>query len=83
MSRPKTLNGYFIKKGEYFSFYGFPEPCYDEVIKTIAPRFEIFFKHKFTLYEDPFLYTPPIMTNKEDWADFLGNEYLDAFMGEE
>lgn len=38
-----TLNGNFIKPGEDFTYYGFPEP------RKNGPRFEIFFKSQMTL----------------------------------
>ena len=50
----KTPNGYFIKEGEDFLYYGFPEPWFDKNSKYLKPGFEIFFTHEFTKYEDPY-----------------------------
>ena len=44
----KTLNEYFVKKGDDFPFCGFPEPWADETNKRIKPRYEIFYDHAFT-----------------------------------
>ena len=43
----KTLNWYFIKEGEDFSYYGFSEPRFDQTSKSLNLRFEIFFTHEF------------------------------------
>ena len=36
-----TLNGKFVKAGESQRYWGFPEPRFDLVTRTMVPRFEI------------------------------------------
>ena len=36
-----TLNGKFVKTGESQCYWGFPEPRFDPVTKTMLPSFEI------------------------------------------
>ena len=36
-----TLNGKFVKVGESQRYWGFPEPRFDLVTRTMVPRFEI------------------------------------------
>ena len=52
----KPLNGYFIKEGEDFPYYGFPKSWFDQNIKSLNPGFKTFFTHEFTEYKD--LYFP-------------------------
>ena len=38
-----TLNGKFVKAGDSQRYWGFLEPRYDLELKTMVPRFELFF----------------------------------------
>ena len=51
----KTLNRYFINKGEDFPYCEFPEPWFYQASKSLKLGFEIFFTHEFTEYKDSYL----------------------------
>uniref|UniRef100_A0A2N9I746 RNase H type-1 domain-containing protein n=1 Tax=Fagus sylvatica TaxID=28930 RepID=A0A2N9I746_FAGSY len=73
-----TLNGNFVKPGEDFPYYGFPEP------KGGNLGFEIFFKTQLTLEDKALVeYEAPVEDKaEEDWVEQMDPEAMKMFIQE-
>ena len=73
-----TLNGKFVKVGESQCYWGFPEPRFDPMTKTIVPSFEILLDCNKVLEpkEEDTTWVPT------DWADHMDLDAMTTFLGD-
>ena len=76
----KTLNGQFIKEGDNFPYYGFPEPWTHRATGKRLPGHEIFFDCKMPDYQDPYYPEESVKKLEEDWAVYLDANAMEGML---
>ncbi|XP_074312199.1 uncharacterized protein LOC141647769 [Silene latifolia] len=76
---PHTLNGQFVKEGDYFPYFNFPEPFFVEKTKQKVPGFEIFEDCHFYEEAPPL----PLKMPTKDWIPNTNNNAFGLLFGQE
>ncbi|KAJ8422386.1 hypothetical protein Cgig2_024804 [Carnegiea gigantea] len=77
---PLTLNGQFLREGDNFPFYGFPEPCYIKEKGPVVLGLEIFNDYHL-LGEEVFTVETKEKSTK-DWVDLAGGNIFGMLFGQ-